>query len=278
MNPVDTIDFNGHPFTEWDSIENLLPQEPSMVLDGLMDSIFSQHETIDTLVRTSIFSGHSMPPADGTLHPIASAAAPVWAFGLVLLIAIIATIFLRNRQIDLKQLLMSLVDARAMDRMLRSANLTRSTQMIPLSLMLTGSVAIATLPFLSHPFHALWGALLWLVLTAAYLIRNLLIRLLGEVLDSTNGVNLYITSNYLYHITLTLFSLPFLLLELYLPWDNRAIYIAHIVLVALFFIMRIIRGMQLFLTHADNSRFYLFYYLCTVESIPILVLIKLFTI
>jgi hypothetical protein len=66
---------------------------------------------------------------------------------------------------------------------------------------------------------------------------------------------------------------PLTLMLLYVPWGNTAVLVAMGALVALTFVMRMIRGVKLFLTISSTLSFYLFYYLCTVEAIPIVILI-----
>ena len=60
----------------------------------------------------------------------------------------------------------------------------------------------------------------------------------------------------------------------YLPWGNGVVLDILAGLIVVEFIVRLFRGMKLFLTQSSNAHFYLFYYLCIVEFIPILVLIK----
>ena len=38
--------------------------------------------------------------------------------------------------------------------------------------------------------------------------------------------------------------------------------------------MRLVQGVKIFLTHANGVGFYLFYYLCIVELVPVVVLLR----
>ena len=68
--------------------------------------------------------------------------------------------------------------------------------------------------------------------------------------------------------------MPFALLLFFSPLSTALAPIA-LTIVALLMIIRIIRGMIIILSSANDSKFYLFYYLCTVEIVPILIIAKL---
>ena len=45
-------------------------------------------------------------------------------------------------------------------------------------------------------------------------------------------------------------------------------------ILGLLFVVRLIRGLQLILTFSKTPKFYLFYYLCILEIVPIIIIIK----
>ena len=86
----------------------------------------------------------------------------------------------------------------------------------------------------------------------------------------------YITNAYLFHLadaTVVATLLPF---YLYLPGGSMPVAAVAGGFVALSFLWRLVRGMKTIFAQPDGSCFFLFYYLCTVELIPVLVGIKLF--
>ena len=274
MTTPDTLNLTAAPFYEWDTFVHIT-EEPDMgVFPGMIDSIFCAHDTAEPQTRPSLFTGHTLMPHDNTLTERPSTAAPSWIFIVLTLLTALLCLYYRVRKITLGHLLHSIVDSRAMDRMLRGNNMTRSAQHIPMCLLMVATVSLV----INHIAFSNFGSYLLLtaVLVFAYFARNGLMRTFGAIFDSTAAVTNYITNNYLYHLVLATVALPLLFLYFYLPdGRNTALYILAAVGV-LEFLMRVVRGLKVFLTNSSSAHFYLFYYLCIVEIVPILVLIKYF--
>lgn len=279
MTTPDTLDLDTQPFYLWDSIpydmEANAP-DPGVAVDSAYTCFLVPDHgiVIDSFVRPSIFAGHSLSVGHDSLATRPDAATPMWVFPLLLLLVTLVTLYHRLNKLRFGTLLNALVDSHAMDRMLRNNNLTRTVQLIPAGLLM---VATLTLPVhqLAMAHTGFVGyLLLTLAVAGAYLLRNGLIRLLGTIFDDEGAVGLYITSNYLYHLTLATLAMPLLFPLFYLPFGRSTLYYILLALVAIGFIVRIFRGLKLFLTQSSGSHFYLFYYLCIVELAPILVLVK----
>ena len=242
------------------------------IFQGMVDSVFCEQKPTSEIQRPSLFTGHTLVQHDNGLQTRTDNTAPAWIFAILVLLSALLCIYYRLHKITAKNLLHSLVDSRAMDRMLRNNNMPRIVQLIPMGLLMVASLSLPVAHFSDHiPFGS------YLLLSAAamlaYLLRNLLLRLFGTIFDDNTAVVSYITSNYLYHLVLASVTLPLLFLFFYLPRGNVALDILA-GLIVLEFILRLVRGLKLFLTQSSNAHFYLFYYLCIVEIIPILVLIK----
>ena len=280
MTTPDTLDLGAQPFYLWDSIpydvEANAP-DPGVAVDSAYSYfLVPNHETaIDSFVRPSLFAGHSLAVGHDSLATRPDAATPMWVFPLLLLLVTLVTLYHRLNKLRFGTLLSALVDSRAMDRMLRNNNLTRTVQLIPAGLLMVATLAL--------PVHQLAMArtgfvgylLLTLAVTGAYLLRNGLLRLFGTIFDDEGTVGFYITSTYLYHLTLATLAMPLLFPLFYLPFGRSTLYYILLALVVIGFVVRLFRGLKLFLTQSSGSQFYLFYYLCIVELAPILVLIKL---
>ncbi len=262
------------PFYQWDTTPAPMPEAEVNV--GLpLDSLFRPHDVAEPVYRQSMFVPSAIAPEHHQLLPRTNTAQPAWVF--VLLMALVALVYLyyRIRKIKPAQLPQAIVDHRAMDRMVRDNNL------VPIRLMSIGIFTMAVLATVLHQEAMAdtgfggW-ALLTVVLSAAYMLRLGLIRLLGNIFDRQEAVSTYITSNYLYHLALTTLALPLLPLFIYLPWGNDVVFYILSGLAALCFLARLIRGLQVFLTFSKGSSFYLFYYLCIVEIAPLVILAKWF--
>lgn len=268
-------------FYQWDSlpypVETPAP-DPGMATDSAFGLyIVPQVDAVhDTLVRTSLFEGHGLRLRNTGLLERVADGSPVWVFVLLVLLVALATLYFRMHKLRLRDVLASLVDVRAMDRMLRNTNMARTVALLPAGLLMLAGLAL--------PVHqmalaatGIGGYLLLLAaLTAFYLLRNGVMRLLATAFDDRQAVGLYITSNYLFHLTLAILMLPLLFLQAYLPVGADAVRWVMAGLAAIEFVVRLVRGMNVFLTNSSCSHLYLFYYLCTVEIVPILVLVKWF--
>ncbi|MBR1550348.1 MAG: DUF4271 domain-containing protein [Bacteroidales bacterium] len=273
QNPSDTIDYTATPFWQWDSVP--LP-DGTVQLDVPYDSIFHPREATDTVFRKSLFQRHSLQVqhTGTTLRP--DTAEPAWTFVALILLTALICLYGKLRKIHPLALLKSLTSRRALDRLVRDCNLNRSIIMLPMGLLL---VAAACLPVhrmaLQHT-GILGFLLLTLAVSLLYLLRNAIFRLLGNTFENKPAVSLYITNNYLFHLleatVVTLLLFPFF----YMPGARTAFLFAIGTFLALAFVIRFARGVKVFLTLKNNASFYLFYYLCIVEIIPILAIIKWF--
>lgn len=267
----DTLDLSATPFYLWDSTSPQ-PSGEEYVGTAMLDSIFPTQPLAEPPQRPSIFRNHSLAVEHNSLQPYTQGFAAPWIFAALALLIAMVCIYYRQRKLTLRDMLASIVDSRAMDRMLRGNNLTRTAQLVPMGLLMLAAVALVVhnLAFDGIGHYLL----LFLAMATAYLLRNSIMRLLGVIFENSNAVSLYITNNYLYHLVLASLLTPLLFLYFYLPHGKTTMLTVIAVVVALEFMVRLFRGMKLFLTQSSGSYFYLFYYLCIVELAPILVLIK----
>lgn len=276
MSTFAQTDENAQPFYLWDTPYQQ-PEQTEVNTGISLDSIFPMREIQPPMVRRSLFTHTTLPVTHDDLQQRTAAAPAPWIFvALVLLIALMFLYYNRNK-FHISALFMAAADHRAMDRLVRGANLN-ATRLAPMGLFVT--TAIATSGYLMALAHN--GIVIWLLcivtLAAAYMLRNLVARLLGNVFDDKDAVSVCITSNYIYHLLLATALAPLLLLQAYLPWGRDIIFYIMAALTALCLIIRLIRSLQLFLTFSKSRSFYLFFYLCTVEAVPLLVLAKWFLI
>ncbi len=265
------------PFFQWDTTTADSVYEVHEVDLGIpLDSIFPAIDRPEPQMRQTLFTNHGM--AVQHEQPIArhSDAAPAWAFGLLIMLTVLTFVYYNSRKIRFSELLKSTIDHHATDRLVRSCNMGRPLTLAPIGFLLTAVLAVVGY----HAAMAHTGPIGYLLLAAGlavgYILRNGVIRLLGNIFGNQDAVASYTISNYLYHLVLTTALIPMLFLFIYMPWGNEIVLYIIVALVALSFIMRISRGIKVFLTSSRDHSFYLFYYLCTVEIVPILILIKLF--
>ena len=270
---IDTIDFTAVPFWQWDSVPTT---ENTVDLGIPFDSIHRPREVADTVFRKSLFQRHSLQVQHTDTMVRTDTAEPAWIFVALILLTSLIFVYSKLRKLKAVTLLKSLVSRRAMDHIVRDCNLNRSIIMLPMGLLLVASLCL--------PIHRMamahTGVAGYLLLTVGvsllYMLRNSILRLLGNTFENKQGVSLYMTNNYLYHLleatVLTVMLYPFF----YLPGAQTTMLYVMAGFLVTAFVTRFCRGMKVFLTLKNSSSFYLFYYLCIVEITPILVIIKWF--
>lgn len=274
MNTADTLNLAAVPFYQWDSLLATVQEQPAFAGLDMMDSVFAPQTETDTLQRPSMFEAHGLVPSHNALVARNDSAAPAWVFATLLALLSLTALYCQSRKIRLPDLLASIVSQRALDRLQRNHNLLRPMQLIPSAMLAAACVALPVHCLALNSTGFVGYLLLWAVLMAAFLLRNTLMRLLATVFGKHGSTEPYLASNCLYYLTLTIALLPLLLLFFYMPGSKEVVLYAIFILISVELLVRIVRGLQLFLTHSSGARFFIFYYLCIVELAPILVLVK----
>ena len=269
----DTLNMNALPFWQWqyappegDSINNYIT----------IDSIHRHQEQPDTVFHESIIAPHNLPVVHSGMQTRPDNALPAWIFIALLLFSALTCLIFRLRNIKLGILLKSAIDLRALDRLVRDCNLNRTLTMLPMGLLLIVELCLPVHQALLESSGIPGYLLLCVAVALLYILRNGLFRLLGNTFDNKQGMNIYITSNYLYHLIEATTVIALLFLYFYLPGGRPAMTWILVIYLCLGFTIRFLRSIKIFLTHPNGSCFYLFYYLCIVETIPIIVALKWF--
>lgn len=121
-----------------------------------------------------------------------------------------------------------------------------------------------------------FGVLL-LVFVGVYLLKNLLFEVVGNTFFNQHTTRMYKSMYFSMTNVLAILIFPLTILYIYQPvsWQTPLI-VAVLVLVGMFYIILIIKLFQIFYTKF-LVLFYIFLYLCTLEILPILILIRVCT-
>lgn len=112
-----------------------------------------------------------------------------------------------------------------------------------------------------------------------YLIKVIFIKVFGYIFQANKEASDYILMIYLYGNTLGLVLLPIVISIAFIRQISPAVFIyGGICLIALFILVRIIRGVIIGYNSTRFSLLYLFLYLCALEILPFVILAKLFLI
>lgn len=129
------------------------------------------------------------------------------------------------------------------------------------------------LAFVSSGFQ--FYASISILIIVLYVIKILILRLLGYLFEVQKAVNEYVSILYLSYFNLSLVFIPLVIAFALSPLRYGAYYVvASFVLLAIIFIFQFIRAGINILSHYRFSKVYLFLYFCALEICPILILIK----
>ena len=264
---------NALPFWQW---QYTLPGGDTANNYITLDSIHPHQLQPDTVFRESIIAPHNLPVVHNGLQSRPDNALPVWIFIVLLLFSALTCVIFRLRNIKLGMRLKSAIDLHAMDRLIRDCNLNRTITMLPMGLLLVAELCLPVHQA-QLPQNGILGYLgLFVAVALLYILRNGLLRLLGNTFDNKQEIGLYITSNYLYHLIEATGVIALLFLYFYLPGGRTAMTWVLVIYLCTVFLTRFLRSVKIFLTHPNGSSFYLFYYLCIVEIVPFIIVLKWF--
>lgn len=133
---------------------------------------------------------------------------------------------------------------------------------------------------ISFPFSQ--NFLVWLVpllLVCIYFLKIVLIKFLGGVFKTQTEANSYIFNVILFLNILGILSFPLVIGMEFMDTipKNLFIYCGYAI-ISMLFITRLVKGVIIGINSSRVSGLYLFFYLCTLEILPVVILVKLFLI
>ena len=243
------------------------------------DTIFTPMGPVEPVLHRSLFTHHLLPVQTGHETTIQHQGSPGWLFVVIVLATALISLFLHHKQIHLVELLQSAIDHRAMDRMLRDANLTHNVDQAPIAPLMLIPVSLVCFYSFVPQTSNLWTNILQYLIVlvaclAVYYARNGIIRFLGNAFENPEAVHTYLSSNYIYHLLYGIAATALAFFVFYTDQVGQTFLYILFGILALLFLMRFLRGMQLILTNSKTQKFYLFYYLCILEIVPIIIAAK----
>lgn len=242
-----------------------------------LDSVFSAYQPREVLHHRSIFTGHSLQPVHQEAIPVHHHDAPSWFLGLAALVLALISIFIHNTRIQAHTLVPAAFNIRDMERLYRENNFGRGIAVLPMMLFYAASLTLSIFAISHDADYSMlnmhgWSAclLLFAILVSYFLLKTGFISLLGNVFND-KVYSLYISNNYVYQFIGSFLLLPLALIVFFGNIGTDMAYNIILIPVSILFIMRLSRGIKLILTLSSNSKFYLFYYLCTLEIVPLLI-------
>jgi hypothetical protein len=245
-------------------------------------SIFDYHHPAKAVVGLkpgpSIFTAHQLTPSHFGPRPIQRQSTD-WIAILVIICLIIIAWVQTNYSKRLTQIIRSVALPYYVNQLEREGNLYN--ERITLGL---GFVFLTSVSLLIYQFFQFYGVvifnipsfLIFLIILAGVigyiLIKTILIQVTGIIFKTTEHAHSYRLNALIFNHTIGLFLFPILLFSQY--WQaNPFIWIA-LGLISILLIYRFLRSISIGLSNTKFPVFYLILYLCTLEILPLLWLIK----
>jgi len=206
---------------------------------------------------------------------------PDWIFGVFMFGFILlawTNFFYLNR---MKQIILAPLSKRFINKLIRDGNLFKERILVTLAIIYALSYSLLLFQIneliLKLPLWNIPGFLVYMLIfgsiVAFWTVKISLIRLLGAIFKTPSTTHYYLLNQLVFAITIGILLLPFLVFIVYL----KSVFILYITLgiCTFIFLFRFLRGFFIGLSLTKFSYLFLFVYLCSLEILPLLMLIKL---
>jgi hypothetical protein len=269
---------NGTVITSGNS--DIIQQDSSTLLYDSTFSVFPLINQVHTvkLSRSPVFMSHELRPEK--FQPIAREnTSNDWTFLLLFVCVALFTwvqIYYRKRFIQIFQ---SLFSEKRVNFLIRDGHLFN--EQITLALGFIFVMGSSLFLFLINKFLIGLslgnGIFLFLKIVLALvgfiIIKFILIQLIKAIFLTKEATSRYVLNSLIFDLSLGVILLPFLIFITYTGSDIL-IYL-FLSIASITFIYKLLRGFIIGLSYSGFSLFYLFLYLCTVEVLPVVVVVKL---
>lgn len=236
----------------------------------------------DNTIYTDIYKGYALKPVNKYPVPRQNVT-PDWFFPLIILIlATFAWIRVYYNRFFV-QMIQAFLNNNLANQIVRDENIFIQRASVYLSILFNLIGALLLYLVSVHYEWSLGGigtgfnrfVLFLILITAAYAIKFLIIKICGWLFEQEREMATYIFQIFLINNVLGIILLPFICLLAYNESISSAwLIVLPLVFAALAFCWRIFRGLQIGIG-ASSSPLYLFLYLCTLEIAPLMVLLRI---
>jgi len=240
------------------------------------DSVFNSPSQTALPYHKSLFKNHQLKIEHSSTLERVKDDNNGYVFAVLMVLTSILLVYSLLRKIELRKCLMSTFSVRHTNILIRDAGLKSDKDLWPISFIYYAILGTAGYAAMIRIFDEhLYGLLDLPLLMGAFLLfsllRHSLTKLLGFTCNESDAVKMYIICGSLFQQIGAALLIPLTILGYYVEKD--LIWVAAVV-AALVFVLRLARGLTIVLSKSGNFKLYLFYYLCIIEIIPILILAK----
>lgn len=244
--------------------------------------LFVKPGMADTLSTTSLFQNHLLELKNP--KPVIHYTRYDYLVTAVLFFSYIMFVWLyvSNRK-RLNQIVMGLYAGRYANQLAREEVSMGNRVMIFLSALFVFTMSLFFYQTATYfgllPVNGMWSIffIIALVIFSVYGIKLLVIKMLGFLFETQKEIREYIISIFLFCNAVGLFMLPVVICLAFLKQVDPTVFIyTGVAIIVIFFLSRLVRGVIIGLSSTRVSKFYLFLYLCTLEMVPLAIMVKLF--
>src|SRR5215217_1268178 len=284
-------------YKRWKLKDSAFVARQNFVTDSIMkhtwlfpDSMVNKHMIIDSIIHANVYGRSNLINRYkdyasrkvskyrlGTLVPKGQ----VWVPAVVVLLLILFATLKISFAKQLQTIVQSFFSNRVLNNLNKEDNLFTSWPFLLLFIQFGFTVGMffylvsqfyhISFPGTGFQFYISISVLI----VVLYIMKIVLLRILGHLFNIQKPVNEYVTILYLSYFNLSLVFIPLVIAFALSPLKYGPYYIAiSFVLLCIIFAFQFIRAGVNILSHHRFSKVYLFLYFCALEICPILILTK----
>jgi hypothetical protein len=251
-------------------------------LNPVNTSYVSGFSQPDTLISPSLFQNHELAPQH--VEPVLHFTNYDYIVALVLFLSFCSFVWLYvTNQKRLEQLIKGFYLSRSGNQLSRDEYTVSKRVGFLLSLLFLLTIPLfagQVIEYLGITIASGRGSLYLSIiigLVLMYLLKFMVIRLSGYIFKVGKEALDYSSAMFVFIHILGLFMLPVVICLEFVKQVNPLVFIyTGCFFILGFLCMRLLRGMVIGISSNRVSKFYLFLYLCTLEIIPFVILVKIF--
>ena len=257
---------------------------PRTAVDDTCDSVYLSpfaDEADSVEYCNSIFSGHLLQPTHSEFVPRKSETYDsIFAIAIVF-VGLVACVYYRFHRLTISEVVSAFFNDHAFGFIQRERNMLHASNfMIALPVMAATfalyaySIRLHLNPYnIGFSDYLVTFAIFVGIMVVLYL-RNVVIYFFGHVFENPEGVERYVLQGYLNQMLASTILLPMLLLFVYMPLSPTAYILSTAIPMGLLLLVGLVRGIHIFLIYPRACNLFLIYYLCILDIVPILILLK----
>jgi len=244
----------------------------------IYDYIAPNQKRLDSSPSAGIFQGHQLAPKDQP-RPVHNLSTD-WITVLLIICLVIIAWIQNNYAKRLRQVLRSVALPYYINQLEREGNLYNERISLGLGFIFLVSTSLLAYKIFSmyqpfgHSMHEFYSFLIIFGGIVAFVaLKGLLIKLTGIIFKTQEHAHAYRLNALIFNHTTGLFILPVLFFVFY--WRAQPFIWIAICIISILLIYRFVRSIMIGISNTKFSVFYLILYLCTLEILPIVILVKL---